>query len=363
MHNVFHYFVTKAMMVAISVAILLSILSPLGVAAATQIPPQPKGPFNITVSPYSQDLVVRPGASVNVSFLIKNNNTENEQLKVELMTFKPNGTSGVPQLVDPSITDDFVKWVNMPTKNFLVPANDWAEFKATINAPKTAAFGYYYAFVFSRAQLPSVKSGSAIFGNVVGTVLLDVQAPGEKRQAQLTEFSTTNRVSEFLPVSFNILMKNTGNVHVAPRGNVFIYKGKKMIGLVQVNEALGNILPNSDRKYTADWSDGSPYYHVKRTGATKNPKDADPTILDWNNFKMEKLRYGKYTAKLQMIYNNGQYDVPNSATVSFWVIPWRIIFGILLVILFVLAGVWAIFIRPIRSRITQRRGGNGKSRR
>jgi hypothetical protein len=42
-----------------------------------------------------------------------------------------------------------------------------------------------------------------------------------------------------------------------------------------------------------------------------------------------------------MIYDNGQRDVPIEATVSFWVIPWRVIIALTIVGLFVLIGLWS----------------------
>ncbi|QQR78615.1 MAG: hypothetical protein IPJ68_06120 [Candidatus Moraniibacteriota bacterium] len=37
------------------------------------------------------------------------------------------------------------------------------------------------------------------------------------REITVTEFSTDKTVYEFLPVNFTVSLKNSGNVHVAPR--------------------------------------------------------------------------------------------------------------------------------------------------
>ncbi|MBI2439455.1 MAG: hypothetical protein HYV45_02555, partial [Candidatus Moranbacteria bacterium] len=44
---------------------------------------------------------------------------------------------------------------------------------------------------------------------------------------------------------------------------------------------------------------------------------------DWND--ASKLRFGKYQAKLLLIYDDGTRDIPIEGMVSFWVVPWRII--------------------------------------
>jgi hypothetical protein len=328
-------------------------------ATATETPPA--GPLNITIAPYAQDIVTAPGKSVTTSFQVRNNGLQTEHLKAVVKTFKSAGQAGIPQLLDPKPTDDYVKWVNLPRPTFDVEPNVWETFTVTINPPKTAAFGYYYAIDFSRSNQAKSTTGNTFLTSVDGLILLDVKAPGEVRQASLTEFSTPNKLVEFLPENFNIIMKNTGNIHVAPKGNIFIYKGKTALGFVQVNEAGGNILPDSSRKFTTQWKDGSPAYKTV-VSRTKDGKPTDKTSLDWNNFSMNKLRFGKYTAEVEMIYNNGQYDVPMTAKLNFWVIPWRIIAVIAIIVLLILAGLYALIIRPMRGRMGRGQRGNGRFR-
>ncbi|MDP2837693.1 MAG: hypothetical protein Q8O53_00240, partial [Candidatus Moranbacteria bacterium] len=58
---------------------------------------------------------------------------------------------------------------------------------------------------------------------------------------------------------------------------------------------------------------------------------------DWND--ASKLRFGKYTAKLLLIYDDGQRDVPIEGEVSFWVVPWRMLIALLVVTLFFFIGI------------------------
>ncbi|MDR3583243.1 MAG: hypothetical protein P4L62_02705, partial [Candidatus Pacebacteria bacterium] len=60
--------------------------------------------------------------------------------------------------------------------------------------------------------------------------------------------------------------------------------------------------------------------------------------LKWNFADASKLRWGKYTAKLVLVYDNGQRDVPIEGEVSFWVVPWRLVGGGLIILIFVLIG-------------------------
>jgi hypothetical protein len=60
--------------------------------------------------------------------------------------------------------------------------------------------------------------------------------------------------------------------------------------------------------------------------------------LQWNWADASKLRWGKYTAKLLFVYDDGKRDVPVEGEVSFWVIPWRLVGGGIFVAIFVLIG-------------------------
>jgi len=325
------------------------------VAAATSSGSSaPQSPFNVTISPDAENLVVQPGGSVSETIQVRNNGLQTENLKATVMTFGTSGQNGVPQLIEPTPNDDFIHWLSTPTPTFVAEPNVWQSFKVTINPPKTAAFGYYYAIVFSQANQQASTHGNTLEGQVVSLILLDVKAPGEKRQASLTEFSTPNKLIEFLPENFIVRVHNTGNVHVAPRGNIFIYRNNNLIGLIQVNIAEGNILPGGYRVYTAQWTDGTPAYVLKRVN--------DTTYLNWNNFSFGKLRYGQYSAKLELIYNNGESDVPLMAQLSFWVMPWRIIAVLVFVLIVFVAGLWALLIRPLRGRQKRGRGGNARFR-
>jgi hypothetical protein len=246
------------------------------------------------------------------------------------MKFKADENTGTPVLAEKQPGDDFLDWVAFSENSFQLPANEWKTITATFNVPTTASFGYYYAIVFSRVD-EKVSQGerqTVITGGTATLVLLEVQVPNAKREIQVTDFTVDKSTFEFLPATFTIKLRNTGNVHVAPRGNIFINKGDtKDIAILEVNPGKGSILPNSPRDFQESWSDGFPYYTEKQIDG-KAVLDADGKQvqeLKWNFGDVSKLRWGKYTAKLLLIYDDGKRDVPIEAEVSFWVIPWRII--------------------------------------
>ena len=67
-----------------------------------------------------------------------------------------------------------------------------------------------------------------------------------------------------------------------------------------------------------------------------------------------KLRFGRYWAKVVVVYNNGQSDIPTTAMVSFWVVPWKFIGIGLLILILVMVGI--IFSAGSTIKSVRRRG-------
>jgi hypothetical protein len=305
--------------------------------------------LRLITSPLPINLVTEPGKTITTELKVKNGGTKEEKLKINLMKFSAYEDSGKPKLMDPEPTDAFLHWVKFSEDSFSVSPEEWKTITATFTVPETASFGYYYAFVFSRAEdQTSLKPNeTAIVGGTAVLVLLEARVPDAQREITVTEFSTPKHFYEFLPIVFNVKLKNTGNVHIAPRGNIFIDRGdNKDIAILEVNSEKGNILPASNRNFEAKWNDGFPVYQEK-TQDNKTSLDEQGNIqyaLKWNFNDASKLRFGKYQAKLLLIYDDGQRDIPIEGAVEFWVVPWRLgLYAI--VIIFVPAFIVYLFMK------------------
>ncbi|MBX4197687.1 hypothetical protein KW801_04025, partial [Candidatus Saccharibacteria bacterium] len=80
--------------------------------------------------------------------------------------------------------------------------------------------------------------------------------------------------------------------------------------------------------------------------------------LRWDFSKLPHLKFGHYTANLLAAYDNGQRDVPLEASVSFWVVPWRLIIMVILIPL-VPALLVYLFMRWRFKKKLARKGSNG----
>lgn len=329
-------FVRRIGLVGVLAAILTSILLPAAVVHAQSAPVRP--PLSLTTSPLPLNVVTKPGVPVTADIRVKNNGNEPETLKVELLKFGASGDTGRPQLQDRDPKDLYFNWVTFSENNFVAQPNVWKTIKMTINPPKEAAYGYYYAVLFTRANPDHPANGqSAVEGGVASLVLLNVDAPGSRREAKILSLTATHKVYEFLPSDFTVRLRNSGNIHVAPTGTMFIKRGGTQVAAIDFNAERGNILPGTNRVFNMTWNDGFPSY---KDVTDKNGKTHKKLVWDFS--KIQKFRFGKYTADLVAVYDDGKRDVPIEAVVTFWVIPWRILGVILLIVLIILIGIWGI---------------------
>ena len=168
------------------------------------------GGLRLTTSPLPINLSVEPGSSVSTQLRIKNDGAQKETLKIDLMKFKADGESGAPLPLDREPGDDFFDWVHFSEDTFDIDSNQWKTINATFDVPETAAFGYYYAIVFSRAAEASAEAGkSQIAGGTAILVLLEAKVPNAKREVTVTSFSADQKWYEFLPATFTVKLKNT----------------------------------------------------------------------------------------------------------------------------------------------------------
>jgi hypothetical protein len=313
------------------------------------------GALRLITSPLPVTLTAKPGQSVSTELRIRNGGTHDETLKMGLMTFKAYGNSGSPKLLERQPGDDFFDWVKFSQPQFSIAPNQWKTITMTISVPTSAAFGYYYAATFTRANPVSLSgqtTEAALIGSTATLVLLDVDVPGAKREVKVISFTTDKPWYEFLPTTFTVTLRNTGNVHVAPRGNIFIGKSAANDDAVlEINPARGNILPDSIRTFTTAWTDGFPVYVEQQANGKVVEKDGQQQMkLQWHFSDADKLRFGKYTAHLAMVYDDGHKDIPLEATATFWVIPWRIILALLLNALIIIGFFSLIIVWLIRRR-------------
>jgi hypothetical protein len=150
-----------------------------------------------------------------------------------------------------------------------------------------------------------------------------------KEDLSLIEFYTSqtgarHNFFETGPISFTERVRNNGSLHEKPIGSVEVHDlfGRKIVSL-PINEPPHNVLPASIRRFDQQWG--------------------------------SKWLLGPYSATATLHYGSGQTLV---GAVVFWVIPWRLI---LIVLLLLVVLIWLVrqSVRRYNRRVIERakRGG------
>jgi hypothetical protein len=287
-----------------------------------------EGRLDITVSPPVIELTAKPGEKVQEKFRVRNNLDTSIDLQLSVRRLTSDPTDGNP-IPEGTPTGEELKWVSFDKSEFTARPSEWQDITFTIDIPSSAAYGYYYVFRITPKEDSEFEStGSRIKGEVLIVTLLNVKKDGATSKTELVSFKPKNGISEFLPVDFSVKLANKGNVHVKPRGNIFITRGGgKEIGILEVNPGVGSILPGGTREFDSSWTDG---FIVKEPviedGEVKLDGKGNPVTkmqINWN--KLTSLRIGPYEAKLLMVYDDGIKDVTIEGVTTFWVIPYTAI--------------------------------------
>jgi hypothetical protein len=351
--------------------------------AANDAASRPTAPLHLTTSPLPITLDANPGQTVTTEIKIKQSGGDDETLMVHLLKFAAYGDTGKPALSERGPEDAWFDWASFDKPSFDAPNNVWQTVKMTIKIPKTAAFEYNYAVEFTRAGDTNTPSGggkvtTGIAGGTAVLVLVNVNAPGAHRHMSLESFGVEHRIVEFLPTTFDVKLNNDGNVFLQPLGTIFVTQGKNQVGHIVFNEQKGNMLANSHRLYLSTWTDGWPHFDVAKTSDNKTKTDrhgnvektvsfslptanstvdgtdastANPIMQAEGNNPLSRFRFGQYTARLVVVYaDDFGRDVPVTSQITFWVIPWRIMLVLLVVLVVLGLAVYYLISNAARSR-------------
>lgn len=290
--------------------------------------------FSLQVSPSPLVATVRPGEDTTLDLQIRNTNSSPQSLKMGLRSFSMDDATGQVNLGTTAPTN-IQDLVSFKTPSFNLQAGEIMTQQVTIHTPASAGFSYYFAITIAQQNPPKAAKGqSAIVGSVAIFTLINVDKPGANRKFDLTSVSLSKHTYEYLPASITLKIKNTGNTLVQPQGTVYLQRHSSdatPLAALSLNQNSGYILPGSSRSFTVSWNDGYPHYEAVSSTSDKQK-------LVWRGNALSKLRIGRYVAKVVAVYNDGGRDVPITAEVSFWVIPWKLLLGALFIVLLLVVG-------------------------
>ncbi len=323
---------------AITLGVLVTSVTPIPVAAQASkakqaAPAQPKASPNagqaLEIAPPVITLTADPGQVIKTQISLRDISSSNLLVTGQVNDFVAAGEDGTPKiLLDNTETDPYsIKtWIAPLSQLVLIP-REIKSLPVTINVPADASPGGHYGVVRFTATPPELKGTGVSLSASLGALLL-IRVNGDVKESMVVESFTASHggkvgtLFESAPVQFTVRLKNTGNTHEQPAGQITITDmfGKK-VGDVNVNLPPRNVLPSSIRKFE---------------------QSLDKSVIG------NKRLFGRYTATMNLTYGAKQQTVSDSIT--FWIIPYKLI-GI--VIIFLVGGFFALrfFIQRYNRRI------------
>ncbi len=291
--------------------IVIALLLVLAIQNRAQAAPN-TGPIGLQISPVIVEVNVDPGQTYTFKVSPFNITDNDLELTPLVNDFKSRDETGTPQIVlDGSLpaSASLKNWLTLSDSSpFQLAPKTTKPVIVTLNVPKNAEPGGHYGVVrFTGAGVGQNQDNVALVASW-GTLVLVRVSGNITERLNVVDFYTSRHGArsgwfEKEPISFTERINNGGNVHVKPKGNITITNMfGKQTGSIEINGAGGNVLPSSIRRF-------------------------DQTFNKANLF-------GRYTATFNLAYGtNGQIL---SSSLSFWVIPYKLIIIVLVVLALVI---------------------------
>lgn len=263
---------------------------------------------NLTISPPTVSISANPGEAKEGKIKIINDSNETLSFIVDTQDYIVVDTVGTPNILPENTLNNkysAAAWLGVSPNKFTVEPGQKQELGYYMQIPADAKpGGHYAAIVFKPDVVKGEQSVGTTVSSQIGT-LFYINVPGAiKEDASILSF-LTNWFNEYGPVNLKTQIENLGDLHIAPQGKISVTNifGQKVETQDLPNH---NIFPEATR--------------------------------DYENTVGKKWMFGPYKATLLASYGVNN-NLPLSSTVTFWVIPWKIILLIILAVTAVALGV------------------------
>lgn len=279
----------------------------------------------LTISPPSREMAGNPGEVVDGAINLFNETDADLEVVPMVMDFgAKDGEGGEPSFFE--IKEDDLKqlssWIEIGREPVQIKPGNWKIVPFKIIIPEAAEPGGHYASIFFGPQKEN-KDGKAVSINYQtgSLILLNVSGKTEQKGI-LKQFSVLGRgFSSQIPVTFQVRVENSGNVHFKPSGIIEVknmFGGKTAELPVLKTNWGGNVLPHSIRKYDVVW--GNDDENIQPDGFFERVK------YQWSNF-----HFGRYSAQLTLALPMGERGEEN---IKFWIIPFDLLIVVFIALLF-----------------------------
>jgi hypothetical protein len=278
----------------------------------------------IEISPTLVELNATKLKTYNITLNVTNVTSSDLIYQTTVDDFNAAGETGSPHIILDSklpTTASIKTWVSS-IPQFTLQSHKSVTINAQITVPNNAEPGGHYGVLRFYGTAPELE-GTGVGLSASAGVLILVRVDGQiTEKADLASFySSQDDKQSWLfnnsPITFVTRIKNEGNIHVKPIGNIEVRDWfGNLVSNLTVNKDSSNILPNSIRRFE-------------------------------NTLKKDWM-FGLYTVNLTTGYGTTGQAI--TSTIKFWVIPYTaILIGlmILVTVTFVLSRLIRVYNRHI----------------
>lgn len=277
----------------------------------------PTNGLGLEISPPIIELTLDPGATFTGTIKLRDIIKSDLIVTPRVDDFNAKDETGDPGIVfnaDGQTRYSLRTWVD-PIPSLRMIPQEIRDIPIRITVPKNAEPGGHYGVIRFQADPANAPGQGVAIGASIGTlVLLRVSGP-VKESMSIEQFAVGQgghfrQFFEKGPFTFSERFKNNGTIHEKPTGyiDVFGMGGKRLATIPVNNNPVKNVLPDSVRRFDQDYG---------------NSKDD------------QKLWFGRYRADLSLIY--GPNNMPLKSTIYFWVIPYKLVVIVLLLLVALIA--------------------------
>ncbi len=215
----------------------------------------------LTVWPSFNVLSLEAGDTKSISTYIKNENDIRLQVDVTYrnVNINENVEDGISVTEDTSSSPAI--WLNPETNiPFIIEPQETVEFISELNLPDDAKnIGYYPSIIFYFSSIEEdieVISRREI-GQIIYLSVLDENAQKAEGKIEIQDFSVDKKLFTRPEVKFSVLIKNTGDIHLQPRGSIYLEDptGKRQSKTLTINDKMVYLLPGQVMSDYLQWTD------------------------------------------------------------------------------------------------------------
>ena len=270
--------------------------------------------LSVGVSPTSEKITLNPGDEYPGEIVFWNLSDTATTYKVSVRGFKqaenmPGTAIIFTEEEDSKALYSASSWVTLEKDEIELVPNKNIKVKYTIKVPENVTEGEYTAEIFLLSEEENEDTQGTYASTVLGSGAPILIKIGDEyiESAELLSFRTDKKIYEYPDVMFSTTIKNLGNTHISPIGEISITNifGQE-VDRVTFNESNQSLLRESSGIYEDEWY--------------------NKAFLSDEH----EIMFGPMTANLVSTYRTiSPGFAPLTAEATFWIIPWKLLIGLI----------------------------------